>query len=778
MLGGPKTGHRFNWWHAISDGRIYLVGGAAKDPLRKKAMDEMRAYLQKNAPKRLKAFEGGHHDMRHLTVIDAAKGNILYECAIDLKDNNEWFAARSGKFVCTMRTGEKGWNRWGGFKRYSIAVYDGATGKIVWKKQCHYRFRPVVNDDTIFAEPWTYDLQTGERNQRVNPITGDEGDWASVRYDKQCGGYNGSSHFIFGRSKGIGYHDMLRDNGMYLFWHSRQACSPDISSGGGMMVKAPLNRGCGCPWSLPFAFGMAQVSEEPAIPFQQFMAGRSLPVKKLRLNLGAVGDRRDKDGNLWLHPERRMSQVGLHLKFESTMAFYPGGNRRDRDTGLRRVFATQVKSDEAPLLFESAAVGLKRYFIAVTSPADGAGMFTVRLGFAAPPDDKPGQRIFDVKLNGAAVLKDFDIVKEAGSAKQAVWREFPVKLDRDLVLDLVARSETPTPDQTPLISAMTITRTEMTTLGLDVPLEPWLNKAKPKQEVAIKLSNFRTTPFKGKLVVEAPEGLKMSLPADGKVELKSEQRKQVRCLIECSDLPKPKSYSVKVKLVSSDGKIAAQRVMIVDWLGTLERRILGLQGVQKSDPKGNRDLVKQTRPTAYAPLITASKGASQAGDKGTSWAYLTFHAPREAGKIHRARVRLYVSTGLWQVRRVAFMPASKIGRPPKDYWGLLRRLEGPPWQEDLWEKQHQRVNFDKLKYPNRPKLRAESFKLVPVAHNPDMVETEVPAEIPADTKGQRRVYYAIEPTALNGPVYCGHQGWNVDRVRAPSMVVDYEPKKK
>ena len=777
VLGGPKTGHRFNWWHAISDGRIYLVGGAAKDPLRKKAMDEMRAYLKKSAPQRLKAFEGGYHDMRHLTVIDAMKGNILYECAIDTKDNNEWFAARSGKFVCTMRTGEKGWNRWGGFKRYSIAVYDGATGKIVWKKPCHYRFRPVINDDTIFAEPWTYDLHTGERKQRVNPITGENGDWATVRYDKQCGGYNGSSNFIFGRSKGLGYHDLQRDNGMYVFWHSRQACSPDVSSGGGMMVKAPLNRGCGCPWSQPFAFGMAQVSQEPAVPFQQFMAGRSLPVKKLRINLGAVGDRRDKNGNLWLHPERRMSHVGLHLKFESTMAFYPGGNSRDRDPGIQKISASGVKSNEAPVLFESAAFGLKRYFVAVTSPTDGAGTFTVRLGFAAMPHDKPGQRVFDVRLNGETVLKDFDIMKEAGNAKRAVWKEFKVTLERDLALDLVARSETPSPDETPVISALVVTRTEMTTLGLGVPLEPWLNKAKPEKETTIKLANFRDKPFKGKLVVDAPKGVAISLPADGKVELKSEQRTEVRCLIVCDALPKPKSHSVNVKLVSSDGKIAAQRVMTIDWLGTLERRIVGLGARHQSDPKGNRAVGKQTRPTAYAPLIASSKGAKRAGDEGTSYAYLSFEAPREAGKIHRARVRLYVSTGLWRVRQVVFAPAGKTGQPPKNYWGSLRRLPGPPWQADLWEKQHQRLNFDKLKYPNRPRLRAESFPLAPVAHDPDMMECEVPTDIPADDKGRRRAYFAIKPTALNGPVYHSNQGWNVDRVRAPSMVVDYEPKK-
>jgi hypothetical protein len=51
--------------------------------------------------------------------------------------------------------------------------------------------------------------------------------------------------------------------------------------------------------------------------------------------------------------------------------------------------------------------------------------FTVRLHFAEPDEDvKPGQRVFDVQLQGQTVLKDFDIVKAAGGARTAVVREF------------------------------------------------------------------------------------------------------------------------------------------------------------------------------------------------------------------------------------------------------------------------------------------------------------------------------------------------------------------
>ena len=57
-------------------------------------------------------------------------------------------------------------------------------------------------------------------------------------------------------------------------------------------------------------------------------------------------------------------------------------------------------------------------------PADDSGIFTVRLYFAEPDDIKPGQRVFDVALNGKTVLTGFDVVKEAGAPRKGVMKEF------------------------------------------------------------------------------------------------------------------------------------------------------------------------------------------------------------------------------------------------------------------------------------------------------------------------------------------------------------------
>ena len=67
--------------------------------------------------------------------------------------------------------------------------------------------------------------------------------------------------------------------------------------------------------------------------------------------------------------------------------------------------------------------------------------FTVRLHFAESDDVAVGQRVFDVKLQGATVLQDFDILKVAGARDTAVVREFKgVKATTELVVEFVPKT--------------------------------------------------------------------------------------------------------------------------------------------------------------------------------------------------------------------------------------------------------------------------------------------------------------------------------------------------
>lgn len=81
----------------------------------------------------------------------------------------------------------------------------------------------------------------------------------------------------------------------------------------------------------------------------------------------------------------------------------------------------------------------------------------LRLHFAELDDVQPGQRVFDVKVQGRVVLEDFDVVQAAGGRNRAVVKEInPVVAARALTLELVPKAEKITPFTAPILSGIEI----------------------------------------------------------------------------------------------------------------------------------------------------------------------------------------------------------------------------------------------------------------------------------------------------------------------------------
>jgi len=86
-----------------------------------------------------------------------------------------------------------------------------------------------------------------------------------------------------------------------------------------------------------------------------------------------------------------------------------------------------------------------------------AEQYTVRLHFAEPDDVCAGQRMFDIALQGSVVARDVDIFKEAGGRNRALVKEFRnVSAQRELVLDLRAKTAADTRETVPILSGVEV----------------------------------------------------------------------------------------------------------------------------------------------------------------------------------------------------------------------------------------------------------------------------------------------------------------------------------
>ena len=84
-------------------------------------------------------------------------------------------------------------------------------------------------------------------------------------------------------------------------------------------------------------------------------------------------------------------------------------------------------------------------------------LLTVRLHFAELDDVRRGQRVFDVKLNGNVVLRNFDVVRAARGRRRAVVKEFrDVIASRALTVELIPKAKELTPSSAPILSAIEI----------------------------------------------------------------------------------------------------------------------------------------------------------------------------------------------------------------------------------------------------------------------------------------------------------------------------------
>jgi hypothetical protein len=88
-------------------------------------------------------------------------------------------------------------------------------------------------------------------------------------------------------------------------------------------------------------------------------------------------------------------------------------------------------------------------------PADGT--YTVRLHFAEIFNDRLGERVEDVYINGKIVLKDFDILATAGRTNKAVVREYPgIRPNADGTITVRIKATPTSPDQNAKISGIEI----------------------------------------------------------------------------------------------------------------------------------------------------------------------------------------------------------------------------------------------------------------------------------------------------------------------------------
>lgn len=136
---------------------------------------------------------------------------------------------------------------------YVLYGFDRLTGTKMWEQAFEYPAKaggdhgeqvhhPVIDGDTIYAEPYAFDLRTGNRLP----------DFELVRDGHGCGTLSGCASFLFGRGNVPRVFDTRLDgkSNRPLTLSTRPGCWINIIPAGGLILMPESSSGCTCGYAI------------------------------------------------------------------------------------------------------------------------------------------------------------------------------------------------------------------------------------------------------------------------------------------------------------------------------------------------------------------------------------------------------------------------------------------------------------------------------------------------------------------------------------------------
>lgn len=713
---------------AIGDGRLFFAAANVTQEQRGEALSEQIKDLHRMSDSERAEFEKKLKDaaVHRVVALDVATGEKRWEEPVEIT------GAVGGAYWCSLGAIYKRdvlvlfgvfldghyWQQFfgGQFDSRRVVALSGADGGLLWQQRIGYRVRPIVIGDELHAEPWAYDLQTGKQKTRVHPVTGNEETWQFARPGHHCGCPAASPHTMLFRSYNLGWYDLDNDYGTQHFGAQRPGCWINFVPANGLLMMPEASSGCMCPFanSCTVVFKSREENRQWAY-FSQ--PGPMTPVKRLGLNLGAPGDRKDASGALWLgYPRPGGSLV---LQFKVGLSFFPGWSYFKHDPAW-----LEIEETDKPWLFRSGVRGLRQCTLPLTQPGDGTARYTVRLAFAELDHEAAGKRVFDVKLQGNVVAKEFDVFKEAGAKNRPIVKEFRgIDAADELVVEFVPAVAGATPEELPILQGIEVEREKVLTLGFTVP-SFLLNDAEPRQTAEVVIVNNKEGDFAGTLRVDVPDRFAVT-PVETPVRVPPGERLAIALLAAVGEKGPAGTHRVGVQLVAADGTVECEREAKLEYLGDLRRTVV--KAVEDTHAYHSAPAVNY----ATSPALNVDGGDRKMGDHHHSIAYLRFRVA-VGGKPVSAVLRLY-----------------NAGNPSGDSGQV--RLVAEPWNEKS------------VTYEARPKLGDVVAKIGPVAE--DQI-VELPLEL--SLEDNRELSLAIDPTSNDGINYISREGG-----KPAELIVEY-----
>ncbi|MFO7906754.1 MAG: PQQ-binding-like beta-propeller repeat protein [Pirellulaceae bacterium] len=462
---------------AISEGRLHFAASDVTEKQRQQALAPRVKELHRldDTERAAVLEELEEATVYNVVTLDAMSGRTLWDQPVEVTGAAGGAYWRSLGAICkndvlllfgVFLDGHY-WTQFleGEFESRQVVALSAQNGETLWRKKIGYRVRPLVVGNVLHAEPWAYDLKTGEQRTRIHPVTGREEPWQFARPGHHCGAPAAAPHMLLFRSYELGWYDLDKDFGTQHFAALRPGCWINFIPANGLLMMPEASSGCMCPFAnmCTVVFKHKKKNRQWAY-FSQ--PGPMTPVRHLGLNLGAPGDRRDQKGLLWLGYPRPRGR--LVLQYEAGLSFFRGGESFCHDPARLDIEGTSI-----PWVFRSGMSDVRQCRIPVGEATDETARYRVRLAFAELEHEAEGKRVFDIAIQGDIVAEDFDIVQQAGAKNRAVVKEFNgIEATETITVEFIPKLDDPAANQLPVLQGIELEREHGPTVGLSGPRFP------------------------------------------------------------------------------------------------------------------------------------------------------------------------------------------------------------------------------------------------------------------------------------------------------------------
>ncbi|MCH7727732.1 MAG: PQQ-binding-like beta-propeller repeat protein, partial [Planctomycetes bacterium] len=305
-----------------------------------------------------------------------------------------------------------------------MIAYRGKDGKVLWQDTSRSHGGPcLLWKDKI--------ITNGGGGSMFKLLTGDPVDW---KYSRMygCNTAVGSQNLLTFRSGAAGFCDLAGDSGTGNLGGFRSSCTANLIAADGVLNAPDYTRTCSCAYQNQCSLALIHMPEAEMWTF----SSRSSVPDQFGINFGAPGDRRDANGTLWYDfPTIGGKSPKLPVKI--------GGD--DLRYFRRHVSTVQAGEGDLPWVGSSSIVGISSFEQSLPDTDKGAASrYTVRLHFSEPEYRKPGERVFDVHVNGKPQILNLDVAKEAGSTTRTLVKQLmDISASGKILITFVPRKGSP-----------------------------------------------------------------------------------------------------------------------------------------------------------------------------------------------------------------------------------------------------------------------------------------------------------------------------------------------